>query len=327
MLLETFKGKNSDFPLFSLWKHFPQDDRDPERLAEAHIKFYNQHQFDLMKISPHGRYPVVDYGCIIAKDFDPITGSTRCEECTIHSIQDWTSLENASINEGEYGNQIKMVGILGKKLEDLPKMMTIFSPLMVASKMDCDLVERMRSNPDKLYDAFHVLYEDLLEFALSSIDAGANGLFLASQHFRKTELTWDEVERFEISFMKKLLKETKNKSDFNIIHIHGQEIEFRKVVEEIDAEGLNWHDQLTWPSISEAAEIFPKGLLAGIDETQTLVEGDAEKIKMNILDAVKESEKHDNRVIISPGCVIPITASDDSITEISKTIHKSRKRM
>ena len=126
LLLETFKGKNSDFPLFSLWKHFPQDDRDPERLAEAHIKFYNQHQFDLMKISPHGRYPVVDYGCIIAKDFDPITGSTRCEECTIHSIQDWTSLENASINEGEYGNQIKMVGILGKKLEDLPKMMTSF---------------------------------------------------------------------------------------------------------------------------------------------------------------------------------------------------------
>ncbi|MBY9000731.1 MAG: hypothetical protein KGD64_07455 [Candidatus Heimdallarchaeota archaeon] len=326
LLLETFKGRNTTNPLFSLWKHFPLDDRDSQRLAEAHIKFYEHHQFDLMKISPHGRYPVVDYGCKVAEGYDPFTGSTSCEECSINSLEDWGALEKVDVNEGEFGEQIKTVRTLGKKLEELPKMMTIFSPLMVASKMDTNIVKHMREDTDKLKEALFVVYRDLLEFAQSSLDAGAQGLFIASQHFRKSDLTWKEVERFEIFFIKKLIQEVKKKSEFNIIHVHGQDIKFDKAAEQIDAEGLNWHDQLTWPSISEAAKIFPKGLLAGIDETQSLVEGDEEKIKTNIVEAIEMSKKYDNRVIIAPGCVIPITASNESIEIISKTIHKSRKR-
>ena len=327
MLLNTFKGKNTDYPLFSLWKHFPHDDRHSERLAEAHVKFYDHYQFDLMKISPHGRYPVVDYGCKVAKEYDPITGSTSCEDCAIHSLEDWGTLEQVNVNEGEFGDQVNTVKILSKKLEELPKMMTIFSPLMVASKMDENLVTHMREDKAKLKEAFFVIYKDLLEFAQSSIDAGADGLFIASQHFRKSDLTWEEVDNFEIYFIKKLIQDTKRKSNFNIIHIHGQDINFNKVVENIDADGLNWHDQLTWPTIPEAADIFSKGLLAGIDETQSLVDGNEEKIKKNILESIEISNKHDNRVIISPGCVIPITATNESIEIISKTIHKSRKRI
>ncbi len=326
LLLNTFKGRNADYPLFSLWKHFPHDDRHYERLAETHIKFYEHHQFDLMKISPHGRYPVVDYGCKVAKEYDPVTGSTSCEECTINSIEDWVALEQVNVNDGEFGDQVKTVKILGKKLEGLPKMMTIFSPLMVASKMDKNLVTHMREDKTKLKEAIFIIYKDLLEFAQSSIDAGANGLFIASQHFRETDLTWEEVDSFEVFFIKKLIQETRKKSDFNIIHIHGQNINFNKVVENIDADGLNWHDQLTWPSIPEAADIFSRGLLAGIDETQSLVDGTEEEIKNNILEAIETSKKYDNRVIISPGCVIPITATNESIEIISKTMHKSRKR-
>ena len=325
LLLETFKGRNTDYPLFSLWKHFPHDDRDPQRLAEVHVKFYEHHQFDLMKISPHGRYPVVDYGCKIAKDYDPFTGSTSCEECSMHSLEDWGTLERVDVNEGDLGKQIKTVRILGKKLEELPKMMTLFSPLMVASKMDNNLVKRIRENPDKMQEAFSVVYRDTLEFAKSSLDAGAQGLFIASQHFRKSDLTWDEVERFELFFLKKLIQDLKNKSEFNVIHVHGQDIKFDKAAELANVEGLNWHDQLTWPTIPEAADIFPKGLLAGIDETQSLVEGKEEDIKKNIVEAIEKSKEYSNRVIISPGCVIPITASNESIEIISKTIHKSRK--
>ena len=192
--------------------------------------------------------------------------------------------------------------------------------------MDKNLVTHIREDKGKLREAFFVIYRDLLEFAKSSIDAGANGLFIASQHFRKTDLTWEEVENFEIFFIKKLIQETRKKSEFNIIHIHGQDINFNKVVESIDADGFNWHDQLTWPTIPEAATIFSKGLLAGLDETKSLIDGNEEKIRNNMLEAIDMSKKYDNRVIISPGCVIPITATNESIEIVSKTIHKSRKR-
>jgi len=165
----------------------------------------------------------------------------------------------------------------------------------------------------------------MVEFALSSIDEGAEGIFLASQHFRKTELSWEEVGRFELSFLKKLIDRIKKKTEFIVLHVHGQEIEFKKVAEQLDVDALNWHDQLTWPSMNEAATIFHKGLLAGIDETQTLVDGDIQKIISNIQNSIKVSEENERRIVIAPGCVIPITASERSIDVISNVFKNLRK--
>jgi len=325
ILLQTFKGLNDEYPLFSLWKHFPNTDRDPYQLAETHVEFYNKHKFDLMKISPHGRFPVVDYGCVIAKDYDPITGSTSCEKCCIATVDDWESLEPIDVGEGELGKQLKTVELISKDLESLPKMMTLFSPLMVASKMDCDLASNIHQKPNTIRESLFTITEDIIEFANASIDAGAEGIFLASQHFRKTDLTWEEVLKFEIPFIKKLLSRIRSKTEFIVMHVHGQDIRFKEAAELIEVDALNWHDRLTWPGIEEAADIFPKGLLAGIDETRALVDGKPDDIKNNILDALKKSTENDNRVIIAPGCVIPITAPDENIEIISQTVKKTRK--
>ena len=325
LLFDSFKGTNEEYPLFSLWKHFPYVDRDPIQLAETHIEFHEKHNFDLMKISPHGRFPVVDFGCKVAKEYEPFTGSTSCEECAIKDIGDWETIEPLNASEGELGKQLRTVELISKKLEVLPKMMTVFSPLMVASKMDPKLEENLRKNPEILRESFFILLDIVSDFALSSIDAGANGIFLASQHLRTTNLTWEEVEKYEIAFLKKLLSRIKSKNDFTILHVHGEDIYFKEVAENLNVDALNWHDKLTWPNLNEALDLFPKGLLAGIDETKTLIDGDKHKIKENILEAYRVSEENDNRIIIAPGCVIPITVSDDSINIISSTMKKKRK--
>jgi uroporphyrinogen decarboxylase len=298
---------------------------DPIKLADTHVKFYNRHDFDLMKISPHGRYPVIDFGCKVDEEYDTITGSTRCKECTIKSIQDWEILEPVDVSEGEFGKQLETVKLIHRELEILPKMMTVFSPLMVASKMDNNLVKNLRDKPEIMLEALHTLQETMVEFALASLDEGAEGIFLASQHLRKTELAWDEVGRFEISFLKKILKQLHNKAEFTVLHVHGQEIKFKEAAEQLDVDALNWHDQLTWPSMNEAASIFNKGLLAGIDETETLVEGDIQQITKNIQNAIKVSEENERRIVIAPGCVVPITASESSIEAISN-VFKNRNK-
>ena len=325
ILLDSLKGQNSERTLFSLWKHFPFDDRDPIKLAETHVKFYHRHEFDLMKISPHGRYPVVDFGCKVDEEYDSITGSTRCKECTIKTLQDWEVLEPVDTSEGEFGKQLQSVKLIHKELEFLPKMMTVFSPLMVASKMDNNLAKNLREKPDTMIEALHTLQDTMVEFALSSLDEGVEGIFLASQHLRKTELNWDEVGKFEISFLKKIINQLKKKAEFIVLHVHGQEIKFKEASQQLNVDALNWHDQLTWPSMSEAAEMFDKGLFAGIDETQTLVDGDIPDIVKNIQNAIKISEENERRIIIAPGCVIPITASDKSIDAISNVFKNLRK--
>jgi uroporphyrinogen decarboxylase len=272
LLLETLKGSNASYPLYSLWKHFPYDDRDPHKLSEAHLRFYERHEFDLMKISPHGRYPVVDFGCLVAEEYDQITGSTRCKECSMKSTNDWETIEPLNVAEGEFGKQLETVKLIHKNLEDLPKMMTVFTPLMVASKMDINLLSNIRSEPELMKEAFFILTEVMTDFALSSIDEGAQGIFLASQHLQKTDFSWREIGVFELSFTKKLLNDIKNKVEFIVLHVHGQDLYFKETIENLSVNALNWHDQLTWPSIEESLDIFKGGLLAGIDETKTLVD-------------------------------------------------------
>jgi uroporphyrinogen decarboxylase len=326
LLLQTFKGQNDTGPLFSLWKHFPNIDRDPYANAEIHVEFYNKHKFDLMKISPHGRFPVVDYGCIVADGYDPITGSTSCERCCISTVDDWETIESVDSGEGELGKQLKVVELISKDLESLPKMMTLFSPLMVASKMDPNLTSNIQKKPDLIKESLFTITDDIVEFAKASVDAGAEGIFLASQHFRKTDLPWEDVLKFEIPFIKKLISKIEGKTEFIVMHVHGQDIRFKEAAELIEVDALNWHDQITWPEIDEAASIFSKGLLAGIDETKTLVDGTKDDIKRSILDSLKKSKANENRVVIAPGCVIPITIPDENIEIISKTIRKTRNR-
>ena len=194
---------------------------------------------------------------------------------------------------------------------------------MVASKMDPNLVTNIRTNPDLIIDSIFTLLGDITEYAEAALDAGAEGIFLASQHFRKTELEFEEVKRFELKFLDKFLSRINKKAEFTVMHVHGENIKFDEAAK-FQVSALNWHDRLTWPSLTEAIDIFPKGLLAGIDETRSLVDGKPEDIRDNILDSINQSQKADNRIIISPGCVIPITAPDRNIEIITKTIKKSR---
>ncbi|MHA2364859.1 MAG: hypothetical protein ACXAC7_12965, partial [Candidatus Hodarchaeales archaeon] len=72
------KSKTDKRPPFSIWKHFPKEDRYVNRMVKAHLSFQESYQPDLMKISPHGRFCTVDWGCVVPlNNIDPVNGSTR----------------------------------------------------------------------------------------------------------------------------------------------------------------------------------------------------------------------------------------------------------
>lgn len=330
LLLNTFKGDNNERSLYSFWKHFPHDDLDPKRLANAHLNFYSKYDFDLMKISPHGRYANIPFGCTIAKGYDPISGSTNCETCVIQSISDWEEVEPVSVTEGEFGKQLKTIELITKKVETtVPKMMTIFSPLMVASKMTEDLVSHLREKPDTVIEALFILEKVMTEFALASLESGAEGLFIASQHIRKTELTLNEVKRFEFAFLKRILNKLNHKALFTVLHMHGDtSLYFEESIEELQIDAINWHDQLVQPNLVEGGKLFKGGLFGGINEIKLLEmkKEQSHVLRENILDVLSQSfNQLNNRVILSPGCVIPLNTQDYLLETIKTTIHEFNK--
>ncbi len=328
LILKTFSGSNNEKILYSFWKHFPEIDRNPEELAYAHVEYYEKFKFDLMKISPHGRYAVIDFGCELDDYYDPISGSSTCKNTIVKNISDWEKLEPIDVNTGEFGKQIKTVEIIQKKVENtLPKMMTIFSPLMVASKLDGNLEKNCFLHPNIILDAIRLLEKVMTEFALSSIDAGCEGLFIASQHLRKEKnlLEWAQIERFELNIIKSMINKLKKKTDFTVFHLHGQDVFFESVAKNLPVDAINWHDKTTWPSIVEASDISSKGLLAGLDEKGVLMKGEKDSIIQSTNHSLEDINKTGNRTILSPGCVIPTPVEDSVLEVIQKQIENYNK--
>ncbi len=121
---------------FAVWRHFPVDDLYADKLAEKQLEYLEKFDSVVMKVSPNGRYCVVDWGCEIAFDENKMSGSAYCTNYRIKTIDDWSTLEELDVNQGMFGEQLQALKLINKGMKiQTPFVETIFNPLMVAAKM------------------------------------------------------------------------------------------------------------------------------------------------------------------------------------------------
>ncbi len=306
---------------YALWKHFVEDDKTAEGLARAQLDFQQKFDSIFMKISPHGSYCVVDFGGILG-DYQPVSGSRICDRAPILSLDDWETLEPVDPNEGEFGAQIKVVELITRKTENsVPTVMTVFSPFMVASKLDPSLLENLNQDRRLILEQLQMLTKTMTQFATASLDAGTNGIFLATQHFNKS-LSSSNLQEFEFQPLEHILLSTQRKADFNILHLHGDRPYFRKASELPVVHAINWHDQRTSPSLGEGQQDFSGALIGGLDEMGILRTGNAEEIKNAIHQVYRQFDGRG--LIFGPGCVLPQDLTDNQLQNVIKTVTSLR---
>ncbi|PWI49276.1 hypothetical protein CEE45_02730 [Candidatus Heimdallarchaeota archaeon B3_Heim] len=302
---------------YAVWKHFVEADRTATGLAEAQLQFQKEFNSVFMKISPHGSYCVVDFGGILG-GYRPISGSRICERVPILSLDDWETLEPVDPNEGEFGEQIKAVKIITRETEGkVPTVMTVFSPFMVASKLDPNLLENLSQDRDLLTSQLKMLTKVMNDFSRSALDAGADGLFLATQHFNE-QLQLNDLQEFEYQPMESILSSSERKSFFNILHLHGENPYFRMASELPAIHAINWHDQQTSPALMEGRQDFNGALLGGLDEMGMIREGSSTQIQEAIYQIYREFDGRG--LIFAPGCVLPQNFADEQINHVITAI-------
>jgi uroporphyrinogen decarboxylase len=321
LIRTSLKAKPTERVPYAVWKHFPEFDKTPEGLFEAQMNFQNKFDSDIMKISISGRAFASDFGAEIG-GYDPVSGSRIGVKYPIETLEDWWNVKKINVNKGEFGKQINAMKLIHREVEGkIPTMMTVFSPLMVASEIDRNLVSHYRKNPHLVEEQLKIIIEAMTDFTTLSLDAGADGIFLATQHFNN-RLTDEERMELEFGPLKSLIKKTIKKKNFVVLHLHGDKPDF-KLATKLPIDAINWHDQQTTPSLSEARKIFKGGLLGGLNT-------ESWKDILNPLDVLPlivsmYNSFEDSGLIISPGCVIPQFVSDPTI-EVAVTTIKNLKK-
>ena len=316
----AFKTEPTQRVPYAIWKHFPEFDKTPEGLLKAQLDFQTKFDSDIMKISISGRAFASDFGAVLG-GYDPDSGSRICVKHPVEKIEDWNDVKEIDVNSGEFGNQIKAMKLIhGQVADKIPTMMTIFSPFMVASQIDKDIILHYRENPELVGEKLKIIIKIMTDFTKSSLEVGADGIFLATQHFN---ISLNDEERMKLEFnpMKSLIKKTLKKNNFLVLHLHGDTPDY-ELATQLPVNAINWHDQQTEPNLSQARKIFKRGLLGGLNTEAWREISNLEDISTLITSVYKNFEE--TSLIFAPGCVIPQYVGDNIIETAIRTIRNLR---
>ena len=325
LLRETMLGNLGDRIPLALWKHHPDKDRTPEGLAEAEIEFHKKLDHDLLKISFFGHYPCIDFGCTAEYD-GAITGSTSMTSFPIEDSSGWEVLEPVDVNAGEFGNQVRAVDLIKKYAHDkVPTMATVFNAPMVADRL-CgrELVKYMDESPRIVKEALDLITDVLIDFARATLEAGADGIFLASQHSTHASISDEYYKEFIYPYDLKLISRLRGKAKFIMIHLHArednEEIRFDKIAKTPGVDGINWEDQSSALSLADGKKQARITALGGIDHNGILRTGTPDDAKEQVLEAVKEAGFE--RLIVAPGCVVTVDTPPENLVAVRDAVRE-----
>jgi uroporphyrinogen decarboxylase len=125
----------------------------------------------------------------------------------------------------------------------------------------------------------------------------------------------DEYQTFGLPYDEKVLGPAQELW-CNLLHLHGHNIYF-SLLDSLKFQIVNWHDRETFPSLTNAQNLF-EGVVCGGMRQDTLVFGDQAQVQNEAEDAIQQTDG--KRFILGTGCVVPVIASHGNLLAARKSV-------
>ncbi len=302
----TIEGQPVDRPAVALWRHWPVDDQRGDLLARSTLTFQRLFDFDFIKVTPSSNYCLADWGAQ-SRWVGNEEGTREWVGRVIQRPEDWTRLNVLDPHAGLLGEITRALFIIGSEVKDeVPFIPTIFNPLAQARNLAGErLISDLRQHPELVKSALETITQSIIGFIEAARPAGIAGIFLALQHASFDILSEAEYREFGRPYDLRILEAAQDLW-FNVLHIHGRNVMF-DVVSDYPVQAINWHDQETPPSLRQALHRFPRALIGGLRQWETMVRGTPEQVRAEARAALEQTNGG-HRLVLGTGCVTPITA-------------------
>jgi uroporphyrinogen decarboxylase len=313
----AIKGEVIDRPPVALWRHFPVDDQSSELLAEAHLHYQENYDFDLVKVTPSSSFCLKDWG-VDDEWVGDTEGTRRYTRRVIFNPRDWESLPVLEPTAPHLAEQLECLRYIRAALGPAtPLLQTIFSPLAQAKNLAGNdlLLEHLHHHPSAVMKGLKTIAETTRRFVEAAVAAGIDGIFYAVQHAQRQFLGFEEYKVFGLIFDRETIEPAQGLW-CNMLHLHGQEVHFQ-LANELPFQIVNWHDRESYPSLTEAQHLF-RGVMCGGMRQDTLVYQDRAHVQNEAADALEQTGS--KRFMLGTGCVVPIIASHGNILAARKSV-------
>lgn len=302
-------GEAADRTPIALWRHFPENDQNPETLAASTLEYQNKYDFDIVKVTPSSSFAVKDWG-VEDRWMGDAEGSRRYTKHIIHKPEDWESLPVLDPTSPHLAGQLACLRLIRQNLSpDTPLIQTIFNPLSQAKNLAGNdlLLEHIRKYPQAVMKGLETITKTTVKFMEAVRETGVDGIFYAVQHAQGSILELNEYKTIGLPHDQKALEPVKDLW-CNMLHLHGKDVYF-SLLRLINFQIVNWHDRETYPSLSEAQSLFKGAVCGGLRQDSLTLEN-PDQVRKEAQDAIKQT--NGRRFILGTGCVVPITASHEN---------------
>jgi len=315
-------GEQLARPAIAGWFHLPLVDRDPGAFIQETIRLTDENQWDFVKVMSNGHYLAEAYGADIQFPDDPTQWSGVFRRYPITGVQDLATLPVLGRDNPVLARETGIVrGLVNHYRGEVPVIATLFTPLtwlqeLTQSTRPEPILAFLRQHPEAVRHALDAVLQTNLNFLDALLDAGIDGIFLATQFARSDLLSAEEFHAFCRPYDEALLNHVKDKTWFNILHIHGEHHLLFEPYLNYPVQAFNWEnvphgvpdEQRT--RVADLRARTDKVLIAGIDQQQDFYVGggNREAVKARLQQRLTQlrEESGDRRIIFAPGCALPL---------------------
>ena len=311
------KGDETDRTPVTLWRHFPNEDQNPESLAAATIKFQQDYDFDIVKVTPASSFAVKDWGVQDEWKNNP-EGSREYTRRVINDPKDWASLKPLDPSAPHLAAQLKCIRLVREGIgKDTPVIQTIFNPMSQAKNLAGNdrLLEHIKKYPDAVLKGLDVIAGTTAKFIEAARDAGVDGIFYAIQHAQGGLMDLEDYKFLALPADQKTLKPAEDLW-CNMLHLHGKDVYF-SLLRLMNFQIVNWHDRESYPSLAEAHSFF-RGVVCGGIRQVSLYSGNQAQVREEARDALDQTKG--KRFILGTGCVVYYQSPHENIVTVRKSV-------
>lgn len=320
------------------WLHMPLVDRNIKDFSRATISFTDYCGWDFIKIMSNGHYMAEAYGADIEFSKDPQLWFGTFRKYPIRSPKDVENLPVLDPKQGVLHREVSLAKeIIGHYKGEVPALATIFTPITWIQEFSSSLnpastLELMKFHKKELHKGLEAMLETNLKFLDELIKVGIDGIFLANQFAMKHIITSEQYDEFCTPYETAILDYLKDKTWFNVLHVHGnRNLWFEKCLN-YHVQAFNWENcpagvaQEEISSIAQVRALTDKVIIGGIDQHHDFYNADNDR------DAIKEvlrrrfvtalEECGGNSFIFAPGCTLPLDLDRYVYTLIKEVVEE-----
>ncbi|HEY7436768.1 MAG TPA: uroporphyrinogen decarboxylase family protein [Methylomirabilota bacterium] len=230
-VMAALRGQAVDRVPLAFWLHNFATENSAKGLADETLRLARTFDWDFLKPQSRAQCFAETWGLTYAPSEEKAKPYT-VTYAPVASADDLARLPVADPREGALGEQLEALRLIRAGVgPDVPIIWTVFAPPMILAMLARggrdQALRFLHDAPRETARAFDVMAETLGAYARLCLDAGADGLFYATNVATRALMSAEECRRWQRPWDLRILSAAE-RAPFNLLHVCGSGIHFEE---------------------------------------------------------------------------------------------------